>query len=112
MVLGVSAGAVQIGRGGLTDDESAFLPTFGLLSLFVGVHEEQEDWKLLRRAISLQERPMHAIGIPSGGGLMYHAGEVFPIEKPVFEIQVGLSGTQEAQLYPIQGPTRSGPKPS
>jgi cyanophycinase len=112
MVLGVSAGAVQVGRGGLTDDESAFLPTFGLLSLFVGVHEEQEDWKLLRRAISLQERPMHAIGIPSGGGLMYHAGEVFPIEKPVFEIQVGLSGTQEAQPYPIQGTTRSGPKPS
>jgi cyanophycinase len=112
MILGVSAGAIQIGRGGLTDDGSAFLPTFGLLPLSVGVNEERENWKLLRRAISLQEQPIHAIGIPSGGGVMYHGGEVFPIEKPVFEIQAGLMGSYEAQLYPNQGGTRGGPKPS
>jgi cyanophycinase len=112
ILLGVSAGAVQVGRGGLTDDESVFLPTFGLLPLYVGVHEEQENWKSLRRAISLQELPIHAIGIPSGGGVMYYEGEVLPIEKPLFEIQVGLTGSQEAQLYPNQSSTSSGPKPS
>ena len=112
MILGVSAGAVQIGRGGLTDDESAFLPTFGFLPLSVGVHEEQENWKSLRLAISLQEQPVHAVGIPSGGGLMYHGGEVFPIDKPVFEIQTGLMGSYEAELYPNQGASRGGPKPS
>jgi cyanophycinase len=111
-LLGVSAGAVQLGRGGLTDDESAFLPTFGFLPLSVGVHEEREDWKLLRRAISLQEQPVHAIGIPFGGGVMYHGGDVFPIEKPVFEIQVGSTGSHEAQLYPTKGATRGGPKQS
>jgi hypothetical protein len=110
ILLGISAGAVQIGRGGLTDDESAFIPTFGFLPLSVGVHEERESWKSLRRAISLQARPVHAIGIPSGGGVMYHGGEVFPIEKPLFEIQVSLTGSHEAQLYPDHGATRSGLK--
>ena len=105
-LLGVSAGAVQVGCGGLTDDESAFLPTFGFLPLSVGVHEERENWKSLRRAIALQELPVHAIGIPSGGGVMYHGGDMFPIE-----IQVGLTGSHEAQLYPNQGATR-GPKQS
>ena len=40
LLLGVSAGAVQLGRGGLTDDESALVATFGLLPLYVGVHED------------------------------------------------------------------------
>jgi cyanophycinase len=112
ILLGVSAGAVQVGRGGLTNDESAFLPTFGFLPLYVGVHEERENWKSLRRAISLQEQPLHAIGIPSGGGVMYHGGDMFPIEKPVLEIQVGSTGSHEALLYPNQGATRGGSKQS
>jgi hypothetical protein len=78
----------------------------------VGVHEERENWKLLRRAISLQEPPVHAIGIPSGGGVMYHGGDMFPIEQPVFEIQVGLTGSHEAQLYPNQRATKGGQKQS
>jgi cyanophycinase-like exopeptidase len=36
LLLGVSAGAVQLGRGGLTDDGSALVATFGFLPLYVG----------------------------------------------------------------------------
>jgi cyanophycinase len=42
LLLGVSAGAVQLGRGGLTDDGSALVLTFGLLPFHIGVHEERE----------------------------------------------------------------------
>jgi len=110
LLLGVSAGAVQLGRGGLTDDESALVATFGLLPLYVGVHEERERWKTLRRVLSLQEPPAHGIGIPAGGGLMYHEGEVYPIGEPLYEIQIGITGSRESELYPNQGPAGNKPK--
>jgi cyanophycinase len=110
LLLGVSAGAVQLGRGGLRDDESARVSTFGLLPLYVGVHEERERWKSLRRVLSLQDPPVHGIGIPAGGGVMYHEGEVYPIGEPLYEIQIGITGSRESEIYPKQGATGNEPK--
>jgi molecular chaperone HtpG len=107
LLLGVSAGAVQLGRGGLTDDESAIVATFGLLPLYVGVHEERDTWKTLKRVLSLQEPPAHGIGIPAGGGAMYHDDEVYPIGKPLYEIQIGVTGSRESELYPSHAPENS-----
>lgn len=103
LLVGVSAGAVQLGRGGLSDDESALVGTFGLVPLYVGVHEERDRWKSLRRALSLQEPPAHGIGIPAGGGVMCHDGEVYPICKRLYEIQIGVMGSRESELFPDQG---------
>lgn len=111
LLVGISAGAVQLGRGGLTDDESAVILTFGFVPLYIGVHEQREDWKSLRRALSLQEAPLHGIGIPAGGGVMYHTDEIFPIQLPIFEIEIGVMGRRETELYPYQGNARSESKP-
>ena len=105
MLLGISAGAVQLGCGGLTEDESAVIPTFGFLGLYVGVHEEREDWKSLRLARSLQNPPVHGIGIPSGGGVMFFAGDHYPIRKPLFEIEIGVMGRREGEIYPLGFPS-------
>ncbi len=103
LLLGISAGAVQLGQGGLTEDESALVATFGLLPLYVGVHEERDGWRTLRRLLSLQEPPVHGVGISAGGGIMYHGGEIYPIGKPLYEIQIGVAGTRESEVYPNQG---------
>jgi cyanophycinase len=110
LLMGVSAGAVQLGRGGLADDESAFVATFGFLPLYVGVHEERERWKTLRHVLSLQEPPVHGIGIPAGGGVMYHGDEVYPIGEPLYEIQIGVMGSRESELHPNQGHAGNEPK--
>jgi cyanophycinase-like exopeptidase len=110
LLVGVSAGAVQLGRGGLTDDESALVTTFGLLPLYVGVHEERERWKKLRRALSFQGPPVHGIGIPAGGGVMYHKAEAYPIGKPLYELQIDIGGSRESELYPGQGSAGNKPK--
>ncbi len=102
LLIGISAGAVQLGRGGVTDDESAVLATFGLVPLYVGVHEEREDWKSLRRALSLMEPPLHAVGIPAGGGVMCHDDELHPIRQPVFEIEIGVAGRREGEIHPVR----------
>jgi cyanophycinase len=106
LLLGISAGAVQLGYGGLTEDESAVIPTFGFLGLYVGVHEEREDWKSLRLALSLQNPPVHGIGIPSGGGVMFYAGDLYPIRKPLFEIEIGVMGRREGEIYPQRFPSK------
>lgn len=100
LLLGISAGAVQLGCGGLTEDESAVVSTFGFVGLYVGVHEEHEDWKSLRLALSRQNRPVHGIGIPSGGGVMFYSGDLYPIRKPLFEIEIGIIGRREGKIYP------------
>lgn len=105
LLLGISAGAVQLGCGGLAEDESAVVPTFGFLGLYIGVHEEREDWKSLRLALSLQNQPVHGIGIPSGGGVMFYAGELYPIRKPLFEIEIGVMGRREGEIYPHRFPS-------
>ena len=103
--MGVSAEAVRVGRGGLTNDESAFLPTFGLCYLYVGVHEERENWKSLRR------RYFPSRAAPACDWNSFRRwgdvprGDMFPIEKPVLEIQVG--STREAMkryFTPIRMP--------
>jgi len=98
LLAGVSAGAVQLGRGGLSDDESTLLTTFGFLPFYVGAHEEKDDWKSVRRVVSLADGPAQGIGIPAGGGLICRDREVFPVRKPVFEITGGTDSREGAVI--------------
>lgn len=99
VLMGVSAGAVQLGRGGLTDDGASLLPTFSLLPFYVGAHEEKEDWPSLRRVVQMAGAPSHAFGISFGGGAVYQAGEIEPIEKPLFELFRDEQGTRESLAF-------------
>jgi len=96
VLIGVSAGAVQLGRGGLTDDESALLPTFSLLPFYVAAHDEKNDWESLRKLLQLAEAPCRGIGLTFGGGAVYHAGELEPIAKPIFELFRDEQGMRES----------------
>ena len=89
MLIGISAGAVQLGQGGFTDTGSTLLATFGLLPFYVGAHEEQEDWTTLRRALSMAGAPAHGVGIPAGGGLIYESGIARSIRHPLDDITIG-----------------------
>lgn len=94
VLLGVSAGAVQLGwaaapeedaQAGLEADAVAF--TFRLVPAVVGVHEEDRDWSGLRRLLEVSEVAVRGLGIPSGGGLAYHPdGVIEPIRLPVHEL--------------------------
>lgn len=97
-LIGVSAGALQLGQGGLTDDGSTLLMTFGLLPFYVGAHEEHHGWMSLRRALNIVPGPARGIGIPSGGGLICHADGVKPVCKPAYEIVVDGNHCREAVI--------------
>jgi hypothetical protein len=74
LLIGVSAGAVQLGIGGyVSADSGDFVNTFGLTPFLIGAHEEADDWHNLRRAVAREEGKARGIGLPAGGGMICHA---------------------------------------
>lgn len=100
LLMGISAGAVQLGIGGLTDDGTEFISTFGLLPFYVGAHDEKTDWAYLRKVLNFVPDNLRGIGIPAGGGLVYHNGELAPVGKPLVEIVLKDGESSEASIIP------------
>jgi Peptidase family S51 len=100
VLVGVSAGAVQLGLGDLAEDGGSVVATFGLLPFYVGAHGEQDDWTFLRRIASLGGERSHAIGMPRGGGIRYENGEVEILRGSLFELLTEEGQSRERTIYP------------
>ena len=91
VLVGVSAGAVQLGLGGLVEpaaESSAVKKAefFRFAPFYIGAHEEQEEWWNLKLLINSSPVDARGIGIPLGGGAIYNPdGELEPIRKPLTE---------------------------
>lgn len=75
ILIGISAGAVQLGLYGLIEREQSFdglIETFKLVPFIIGAHEERQGWERLKRTLQLLNGATKGIGIPTGGGLVYH----------------------------------------
>lgn len=90
ILIGVSAGAVQLGLCGCTDDSTHkdnVFNTFQIIPLAIGAHEEKNEWQNLKRLIKAKETFGKGIGIPTGGGMIYHADHsIEPIRYPLQEL--------------------------
>jgi hypothetical protein len=89
VLIGVSAGAVQIGLYAWPEgaqSEDLLIRTFGLVPFIVGVHDEKNEWHDIRRVLNITKSSFPAIGIPSGGGLIYHPDHsIEPVHKTLYE---------------------------
>jgi cyanophycinase len=75
-LIGISAGAVQLGLGYLK-----------LVPFIIGAHEESTNWKTTRELLRLSGSNTRAIGLPTGGGALYHPDHtVEPLRHPLKEI--------------------------
>ena len=70
-LIGISAGAVQLGLCGLAADGS-LIETFKLVPFVIGAHEESDNWKTTTELLRLAGPGKTAIGLPTGGGAVYH----------------------------------------
>lgn len=87
VLVGISAGAVQLGRYGLVETPdtkgSEVLDMFDLIPLVIDAHDERAEWARLARTIQLLEGTASGLGIPSGGGVIAHPdGTVEPLRRP------------------------------
>lgn len=91
-LLGLSAGAIQLGLYGFREGDPPGMNLFDALRLApfaVDVHEEQAEWNRLRTLIKILNSSVKGMGIPSGGGMIYHPDHtVEPLRLPVHEFFV------------------------
>lgn len=99
LLMGVSAGSVQLGLKG-ADDQGMF-DTFRLVPFVVDAHDEP-NWTLLTRVVPKAGEHVRGFGIPSGGGAIYHPDySMEPIRHPVVEVSVSDEGqVRQALLFP------------
>lgn len=88
ILMGVSAGAVQLGLGYLSNEaRPKQLNMFRFAPFYVGAHDEGNDWFDLRALVNLAQSDTRAVGLPAGGGAVYYAdGTLEPLRKPLIEI--------------------------
>jgi cyanophycinase len=102
-LVGVSAGAVQLGVGALTDaPRPEKLDLFAFVPLYIGAHEEEEEWWNLRALVNLDSRGIRGIGIPQGGGAIYRPdGTLEPIHRTLTEIVREGDQVRENLHFPL-----------
>ncbi len=92
VLVGISAGAVQLGRYAIVETpESAatdLLDVFNLVPVIIDTHDEGAEWARLSRTIHLLEGAATGLGIPSGGGVIVHADiTIEPLRRTAHEFR-------------------------
>jgi cyanophycinase-like exopeptidase len=106
VLVGVSAGAVQLGRYGVVEapenSGTELLDVFDLAPMIIDAHDERTEWARLSRAIRMLEGSVPGLGIPSGGGVIVHAnGAIEPLRYPAHAVT--FEGTDvKHSLLPVQ----------
>jgi cyanophycinase-like exopeptidase len=103
VLIGISAGAVQLGLFGLVQEEACnkLIDTFKLVPFIIGAHEENEEWKSVKEAVELLDGTTKGIGIPSGGGLIYYPDQsIEAIRYSLNEYSVNEGRIRSSLLLP------------
>jgi cyanophycinase len=92
VLVGISAGAVQLGRYGVVETPQSpaieLLDVFKLVPMVIDTHDERAEWARLSRTIHLLEGAATGLGIPSGGGVVVHADSTIePLRRPAHEFR-------------------------
>jgi peptidase E len=100
LLIGVSAGAVQIGLKGWNEDEKIF-DTLRLVPFVIDVHDEP-GWARLGQIVPRAGEHARGFGIPSGGGAVYHPDySVEPVRHALVEMSLSEEGVvRQALLFP------------
>lgn len=102
VLVGVSAGAVQLGAAGWPEGrpEAAF-PTWGLAPFVVGAHDEEREWAELRAVVHARGAGARGLGIPRAGALVVHPDlTVEAVRHPAFEVRMEEDGEVRALIVP------------
>ncbi len=103
LLIGVSAGAVQLGLRGVRSEaggEAELFDTFQLIPLIIDVHQEP-DWPRLAEVMPQVGDFVQGLGIPSGGGAVVHPDmTVEPVRRALVELAARGGEARRSLLMP------------
>lgn len=102
LLMGVSAGAVQLGLHGWAEADGGLelFETFKLVPFLIDVHAEP-DWLRLHRGLPETEEPTRGLGIPSGAGAILHPDLTLePVRRPLVELERHDGEIRQSLIYP------------
>ena len=112
LLIGISAGAVQLGWYGWPEGKlssSTIFDTFKLVPFIVSAHDEERAWQSLKDSVEISGGIVRGIGIPSGGGLIYHEDQtVEPIRHPLYEVVSKDEEIRHSLVFPAAYETKEG----
>jgi hypothetical protein len=113
VLLGVSAGAIQLGLKGWDEASERLIDTLRLVPFVVDVHDEP-SWSRLLKAVPKSGEHARGFGIPTGGGAVYHPDySVEPVRHPLTEVSLDEQNkVHQALLMPGEHEEVPPPEPS
>lgn len=116
LLMGVSAGAVQLGLKGWNEKNRTVFDVFRIVPFVVDVHDEP-SWVRLGQLVPKAGEHARGFGIPSGGGAVYHPDySVEPVRHPLVEMTQTEEGVRQALLFPGETaevePAQEPPRPN
>lgn len=105
VLVGISAGAVQLGRYGIDETPPSaaadLLEMFRLVPVVIDTHDERAEWARLSSMIHSLKGAATGLGIPSGGGVVAHPdGTIEPLRRPVHEFRYEDTHVTHSLLCP------------
>ncbi|WAC93400.1 Type 1 glutamine amidotransferase-like domain-containing protein [Mycobacterium sp. Aquia_213] len=92
ILVGISAGAVQLGEYGIVETPESsvteLLDVFKLVPAVVDTHDERVNWARLSHTIQSLQGAAIGLGIPSGSGVIIHPdGSIEPLRGPAHQFR-------------------------
>jgi len=99
ILLGISAGAIQLGMLACTGEEC--FSALQLVPFNIAVHDEESDWKSFKQLMIRESSQVAGVGIPLGAGMICHPDHsIEAINKPLFEIRIKDSQVSQNLIMP------------
>jgi peptidase E len=104
-LIGISAGAVQLGLFGWKEEEGLssmnLIQTLRLVPFIVSAHDEKRDWAPLKKAVQMAGVNVRGIGIPHGGGGIFRMDQSLePIRFSIREFIMRENEIEDNVLLP------------
>lgn len=106
ILIGVSAGAVQLGLLGWQDEFNSvdeLFDTFKLVPFIISSHDEKNQWESLKKVIQLKAGSVKGVGIPAGSGMIYHPDRTIEaVRYPIHEYLIKDGKLSCCLLLPVE----------
>jgi cyanophycinase len=106
-LVGVSAGAVQLGRRAVVGDGDSpsleLIDVFNLVPALIDVHDERQEWARLSHTVHMLEGTITGLGIPTGGAILAHPdGTLEALRRPAEEFSWDGTRIKHSILLPTE----------